>query len=480
MKKIVLIISMMVMFFACNDRLEDLNTPRKNAAVAPFETLFASGTRSLFDMMVSSDVNDNNFRLYAQYWAQTTYPDESQYNMVGRQLPDNIWQNGYRDVLKDLDEAKKILNDTWQIRVMSEEDRQTQEGIVEALEVYTWSVMADLWGALPYTEALDINNLNPKYDLSQDVYSSIIETLDGANAKMASGGAGFSADQDMVYHGDVAQWVKFANSLKVRLAVTISDVDAPKATTMINEALAGGVFESNDDNATIAYLSESPNTNPLWLDLVASGRADYVVANTIVDKMLELDDPRLTVFADPMEDGTYVGGIYGTSNTYAQNSHIGALFHEPDLEGVLLDYAEVNFLLAEAAAKGLAITGLTAEEYYNQAITASFEYWGVEGAEDYLAQPEVAYATAAGDWKQKIGIQEWIAYFNRGFEGWNVWRRLDFDGFNVPEGLTEADIPRRLIFPIKEATLNQGSLDDAIEMIGGSDDVQTKVFWDVF
>jgi hypothetical protein len=480
MKKIVLIISMMVMFFACNDRLEDLNTPRKNAAVVPFETVFASGTRSLFDMMVSSDVNDNNFRLYAQYWAQTTYPDESQYNMVGRQLPDNIWQNGYRDVLKDLNEAKKILNETWEARVMTEEDRQTQEGIIETLEVYTWSVMADIWGALPYTEALDINNLNPKYDLSADVYSSIIQTLDGAITKIGSGGVGFSSDQDMVYHGDVEKWLKFANSLKVRLAVTISDVDGAKATTMINEALAAGVFESNDDNATISYLPESPNTNPLWLDLVASGRADYVIANTIVDKMLELDDPRLEVYADPMEDGTYLGGEYGTSNTYALASHIGALFHEPDLEGVILDYAEISFMLAEAAAKGLAITGLTAEEYYNQGIMASFEYWGVEGAEDYLAQPEVAYATAAGEWQQKIGIQEWIAYYNRGFEGWNVWRRLDFDGFNVPDGLLESDIPRRLIFPIKEATLNQGSLDEAIEMIGGSDDVQTKVFWDIF
>lgn len=473
---------MVAMFFACDDRLEELNTPRKNAAEVPFETVFASGTRSLFDMMVSSDVNDNNFRLYAQYWAQTTYPDESQYNMVGRQLPDNVWQNGYRDVLKDLDESKKILNETWEARLMTEEDRQTNEAIIESLEVYTWSVMADMWGALPYTEALDINNLNPKYDMASDVYNSIIQTLDDAIVKLGSGGMGFSEDQDLVYQGDVEKWLKFANSLKVRLAVTISDVDGPKATTMINEALASGVFESNDDNATIAYMSESPNTNPLWLDLVASGRADYVVANTIVDKMLELNDPRLTVFADPMEDGSYVGGEYGTSNTYAQNSHVGAIYHEPDLEGVILDYAEVNFLLAEAAAKGLAITGLTAEEYYDQAIKASFEYWGFDeaAADAYLAQPAVAYATAAGDWKQKIGIQEWIAYFNRGIEGWNVWRRLDFQGFNVPDGLDESDIPRRLIFPIKEATLNPGSLDAAIEMIGGSDDVKTKVFWDVF
>jgi hypothetical protein len=111
------------------------------------------------------------------------------------------------------------------------------------------------------------------------------------------------------------------------------------------------------------------------------------------------------------------------------------------------------------------------------------EYWGVDDADiaTYLANPDVAYATAegGGTWQQKIGVQQWIAFFNRGFEGWTLWRRLDFDVLNVPPGLTYDDIPKRLIFPIEEATLNPVNLDAAIELIGGSDDVQTRVFWDV-
>jgi hypothetical protein len=98
--------------------------------------------------------------------------------------------------------------------------------------------------------------------------------------------------------------------------------------------------------------------------------------------------------------------------------------------------------------------------------------------EEYLANPDVAYATAEGDWKQKVGIQEWIALYNRGYEGWTAWRRLDFDVFNVPDGLSASDIPRRLIFPIREATLNPSNVRAAIDMIGGSDNVQTRVFWD--
>jgi hypothetical protein len=485
MKKLILIIFLTGVFFSCNDeRLEELNRPKKSAVEVPAETLFANAARELVDMQTTANVNENNFRLYAQYWAQTTYPDESQYNQVTRNLPDNIFVNGYRETLKDLQEAKTRVDETWELSGLSEQDRDTQIALIEVLEVYTYSVLADIFGAIPYTEALDETNLAPKYDLASDVYAGIIVELNDAitklNAGIAAGAAGFDADQDLLYAGDIEGWLAFANSLKVRLAVTISDVDAGKAQSMLTEALAGGIFASNADNASMDYLPGLPNTNPLFEDLVQSGRHDFVIANTIVDIMQDDlgGDPRLAVYADPTDDGLYIGGEYGTANNYLANSHVGALYHEPTLEGVLLDYSEINFLLAEAAAKGLNV-GATAEEFYNEGIRASFDYWGVADVDAYLAKPEVAYATAAGTWQQKIGIQEWIALYNRGFEGWNVWRRLDFEGFNVPDGLTEADIPRRIIFPIKEATLNPSSLDAAIQLIGGSDDVQTKVFWDV-
>jgi len=185
--------------------------------------------------------------------------------------------------------------------------------------------------------------------------------------------------------------------------------------------------------------------------------------------------------ADSLDEvHVFMGGEYGTANTYSANSHIGDLFHEPDLEGIILDFAEVQFLLAEAAERGIT-TPATAEDHYTAGITASLEYWGIaeDAIETYLQQEDVAYTTAEGDWKQKIGIQSWIALYNRGFEGWNVWRRLDFTGFNVPEGMTAEDIPNRMTFPIEEATLNPSSFRAAIDLIGGSDDVQTKVFWDV-
>ena len=465
---------------SCDDRMIELNRPKKNASEVPGETLFTSGLRSTFDMMVSTSVNENVFRLYAQYWAQTTYPDESQYNMVSREIPDNLWRNAYRDALMDLDQASQRIELTAEKLGLTEAEKNNQLAIITICKVYVYSVLADAFGAAPFSEALNPEILVPKYDKAEDIYAGIIGMLDGAINSITEGEAAISEDQDPVYDGEIEGWKKFANSLKLRLAITIADVDNAKASTMVTQALASGVILSNADNTSMTYQAEAPNTNPLWEDLVQSGRADFVVANTFIDKLNALADPRIAVFAEKV-GGIYKGGDYGDGNSYDDNSHVGDLFHQPDLEGVIFDAAEVQFLLAEAAERSLGgLVPADAAGHYDDAITLSMEYWGITGASvtAYLANPDVAYATAAGTWKQKIGIQSWIGFYNRGFEGWNLWRRLDFTGFNVPTDLTYDDIPRRMIFPLEEATLNPTSLDEAIQLIG-ADDVQTKVFWDV-
>lgn len=529
MKKFIPAIIILGFVFACDDRFEEMNKPTKSPEFVPGVPLFSSGVRNMFDMMVNTSVNENVFRLYAQYWAQTTYPDESQYNMVNREIPDNFWRNAYRDALKDLDEGRKIIEATWEENLLPEAEKNNQLAIIDVCKAYVYAILVDAFGAVPFDEALNDEILVPAYDPGEEVYDKVIVMLDNAIAAMNPDEAGFPASQDPVYEGDVEAWKKFANSFKLRLAMTIADVDPGRAQTMVNEAVASGVFESNADNASITYYSSPPNTNPVWEDLVQSGRRDYVIANTIVDKLNELLDPRLTVYAGstlpytypqdaagnlrdstftepkilvyPGEDDdsvafamppftiavsdtalnvrVYNGGIYGNANTFSARSRIGELFYSPDLEGVILDYAEVEFLLAEAVERNFGVTG-TAEEYYNEGITASMEYWGIDTAAiaDYLANPEVAYATAPGDWRQKIGIQSWIALYNRGFEGWTVWRRLDFEGFNPPPGMTAENIPNRFIFPVEEATLNPSSLQEARAMIGG-DNAQTRVFWDV-
>lgn len=507
-------------FTSCDDRLEDLNTDKINPAQVSAASLFTNGVKEGFDRMGSIDVNNNPFRLFAQYWAQTTYPEESQYNLTTRNIPANFWNSGYRDVLIDLKESKRLLEENIKTEPTSEEVLKNKIACTEIMSVYTYSTLVDAFGNIPYTESLDITNFSPKYDDGRTIYSELVTRLDAAIALTNTGKVGFSAAQDAVFHGDMSQWVKFANSLKLRIGMRLADVDKSASISIVNGALAG-VLESNADNVTMQYESASPNTSRVYNDLVLSQRNDFVTANTFADYLNSIQDPRIATLAQPYalpfpggadytlpmamyvvyDDGTvylpagsvvkasdksrnpkiFVGGVYGNGNTFLNYSRVSKkLYDDPTYGATAINYAEVEFLMAEAAARGgYAVTG-TAAEHYNAGIRASFEEFGVEGADAYIAQPKVNYATAEGDFKTKIGRQMWVALYNEGFEAWTTWRRLDF-GLMRPLPSTvpsPIDLPVRLIYPSVEAQLNGTQYAAAGAAIGG-DETTTKIFWDV-
>ncbi len=484
MKRYNFLLVILVLLFSasCEKDLTDLNTNIKNPAQVPGESLFTSAQKDLVDQMVSTSVNYNAFRLFCQYWTQTTYIDESNYDLVTRNIPEQHWSELYRYVLKNLDEASVVISNT-EVLASEETAKNNKLQIIEILKVFTYSVLVESFGNVPYSEALDINTLLPKYDDAQSIYTDLITKLDAAMGKLDAS-AGSFGDADNIYGGDVAAWQKFGNSLKLRMGMTLAGKmpDLGKAT--VEAAVAAGVFSSNADNATMTYLSATPNTNPLYVDLVASGRNDFVAANTLVDKMNELSDPRRAFyFDDNMDDPNtpeveYIGGIYGDNNTYSQYTHIADAIKEPTFGGTIMDYAEVEFLLAEAVELGFNVGG-TAEEHYNNAIEASILFWGGSAADaaDYLQKSEVAYSTATGTWQEKIGIQKWIALYNRGFAGWLSWRCLDYPVLEAPADAV-SDIPVRLTYPIVEQTLNGGNWSTASDAIGG-DAVTTKLFFDL-
>ncbi|AYN69008.1 SusD/RagB family nutrient-binding outer membrane lipoprotein [Euzebyella marina] len=450
---------------------EEYNRDSKYPTIVPGSGLFTNAARNLFDLMNSASVNDNVFRLYAQYWAQTTYPDESQYNQITRNIGGSIWNTLYRDVLQDLKGARANL-------IEEEADNLNNKlAIIEFMEVYAYSVLVDTFGDVPYSEALDFENSTPAYDDAGTIYASLIEKLNGAITSMGSG-SGFEATQDPIYGGDMTKWRKAANSLRLRMALRLADVNASLAQSTAEAAAAATLITENADNFGIQYLGAAPNTNPVWVSLVQSGRNDFVAADTFIDVLNGLEDPRRQFYFETL-DGEYVGGIYGSANSPASASAISDLLKAPDLIGNILTASEVHFLLSEAAARGYAVGG-TQEEFYAGGIETSILEWGgtQEEIDAYLAQPSVAYATAEGDWKQKIATQKWIAMFNNGMEGWTTWRLFDQPTLNVPDGFTAEDIPTRFLYPISEATLNGEELDAAISAIGG-DSQTTKLFWDV-
>lgn len=458
---------------SCTKDLTSLNQDiKKPSAVAP-SALFAYAQKRMADGMTSTNVNLNVFRLLVQQWAETTYPDESQYDLTTRLIPDKYWTLIYTDVLKNLAESKSVIDANTELDAKVKANQLAQ---INVMSVYAYSILVNVYGMVPYSKSLDIENLFPDYETGEVIYADLIKRLDASLAAFDETAGSFD-NSDLIYRGDIASWKKFTNSLKLRLGMTIADADPAAAKTIVEQA-ALNVFTSNSDNALFPYSTVPPNTNPLWEDLVQSGRKDFVATDTLVTVMSSFSDPRLKYYFTTI-DGQFKGGIAGSSNDYSAFSHAAPLLEKKDLKGVFVDYAEVEFYLAEAAERGFTVPG-TAALHYTNAITASILYWGgtADEAAAYLLQPGVAYATAAGNYKEKIGVQKWIGLYNRGVEGWTEWRRLDYPKLRKPKEAI-SDMPVRFPYPVDEQNLNQTKYDAAVAAIGG-DLVTKKVFWDKF
>ncbi len=483
MKKILVILILIsgLSIISCK-KLEDLNIDSKSATEVSSSTLFSNALRNLVDQETTPSVNENVFRAFSQYWTETTYLDESNYDITTRSIPDYEFRTDYRDILSDFKEAKRIVS-TESALISSAAVKKNKTAITEILSVYTYQRLVDIFGNVPYDKALDITNILPSYDDAQGIYSKLFARLDAAISDLNTGEASFGS-ADLIYGGNVAKWKIFANSLKLKMAITVADVPALSPDVKAAAALADGVISSTAENASFSYLGASPNTNPVYVELVASGRYDWVPTNTIVDVMNTLVDPRRNdYFAGNLTDSLgapiYKGGKYGSSNAYASYTHITPTVQLADRPALLIDYTEVQFYLAEAVARGF-IAG-SAATYYNEGVTSSILFWGGTAAEavTYLANPAVAYATAAGTYKEKIATQAWLAYYDRGLIGWTTWRRLDAPTFNPPTGKTNADIPTRYTYPVGEQTLNGANYSAAASAMGG-DLITTKLFWDKY
>lgn len=489
MKKIKYTIAALSLFLAIGCTSEDANfNDDKDAAYdVPAETLVANAQYELASQMTTSSVNLSPFRYFTQYWAQTQYFQESRYNLTQRSIPVNLWNNLYRDVLGNLTTAEGVIDKESKSDLQTQEEFTAQQAnkkaIIELMKVYTFQVLVDSFGDIPYSEALDPSNVLPKYDDDAVIYPDLLVRVNDALAILDATAPSF-ASGDAIYAGSVAGWIEFANSLKVKIGINLADVNNTLAKSAIESAVLAGVITENSQNASLVFSDGPPNYNPIYADLVASGRNDYVASSTIVNALIDLDDPRLAIYFKPVGGAgtTYIGGVNGSPNLAQFFSAIGEPFRKPDLAAQLFEATEMNFYLAEAAARGYSVGG-TEDMYYNEAIIKSFEFWGLTGAQAtaYLAKPEVAYTTADGDWKKKIGTQAWLALFNRPFEAWTSIRRLDQPEIIAPSNAVasaEGKMPKRLTYPSSEVTVNKANLDAAKAAIGG-DKLQTKIFWDI-
>lgn len=474
---------------ACNsDHLTEINQNPNVPTTAPAPYLLTSAQTAAVGRAFGANFNMTLTALWSQQFAKIQYIDEDRYELRPNTL-DAHWTGFYAGPLKDLKEV---------IRQGTEQNKPNYVGIGNIMSAWTFQIMTDVWGDIPYSEALsgatqDGANVTPKYDPQQAIYTDLLARLTSAGAQLTPGGGDFGS-ADVIYGGNPAAWQKFANSLRLRIAMRMVNTDPAAARQAFEAALAapGGVFTSNNDNATLRYGTTNADANPLYINQIT--RDDHAVSATMIDTLKSLDDPRLHIYADvapkyeaavaagaPVTDSMYNGMPNGAPSSYTvdmpSRSRIGSYFLAPNAPAVLMSYAEVLFLRAEAAARGWNVGG-TAEELYEAAITASMEQYGISEDEidAYLAQPEVAFNAA--DALRLIGVQKWIALYANGPEAYAEWRRTGYPVL-VPAagGVNEGKIPVRVPYPPIEQSLNKANLEEAVARQGGLE-LNDPVWWD--
>ena len=479
---------------ACDTDLTGLNTNPNSPTNAPATALFTQAT--IFGVRRFAGAGQlSGTSLFAQHLAQVQYVEEDR----GRLRTETIdaW---FRDAyVTELEDYQKVIEQGDAAK------SPNTSGPARVMQSWVFQNMTDYWGDIPYSEALKADQggpLKPKYDPQKDIYYGLLKTLGDASSSMKT----VSTDPalgsaDPIYKGDIAKWIKFANSMRARLALRMSKADPSKAATELAAAFsaAGGVMSSNADNAVLAWPGDGVYDNPY--SGTFSTRDDHRVSKTLLDTMNILSDPRVKIYAQPTvaNPAVYAGLQNGLDNVtvtpfFNTTSRVGTIFYPgttvygtygtsagKKTPSVIMTAAEVEFIQAEMLERGISGASGSAKSHYDAGVTASITQWGGTSADAaaYLARPGVAYTPGANGLKQ-IGLQKWISMFTQGTEAWSEWRRTG-NPVTVkmgPKAYPDVpEIPRRILYPSNEQTVNAAMLDEAIAR-QGANTYLTRIWWD--
>ncbi|HZG24599.1 MAG TPA: SusD/RagB family nutrient-binding outer membrane lipoprotein [Chitinophagaceae bacterium] len=490
---------------SCTKNFEEINTnPNVPASVTP--DLLLSGVIS---NTITDQVNEawGIGNIIAQHTAKIQFVNEDRYLWGER---NGVWNSVYGNMRN----VQNIIN----ISSSAEATQNNYLGIALVLKSWLFSLATDAYGDVPYSEATKGKTegiYTGKYDKQEDIYNGILADLKKANEVLGTSNEVIGGD--LLYGGgsaSVLKWRKLANSLRIRYLMRISKKKnvAADLQAIIGNPAQNPVFASNDDNAELKYLATAPNQWPLYGSRVGSFD-EFRVSKSLSDRLSALNDPRLRVFGRPTEKSVAAGtpkieGIpNGLGDVAALNynggpqnvSRVGLSYaclvcndNGPApvsnvARGLLMTYAELMFLLAEAREKGLVTGGETAEVYYRKGIEANVDYhkknvpaqYNIDVAlpADYFGQSAVAYTGTQNDKLYKIALQKWVALFFNGLEAWFDWRRTGMPEINPgPGNLNGGKVPLRYAYPLSEQSLNAASRSEAVSRQGGTDDINTKMW----
>ena len=476
MKKysIYILLGLSLFTVSCKKDLEKINKNPNAAENAQPDYLLTAAIKNTTDSYWGTANTMNSSLLFVQHWAKIQYTEEDRYIFSNSSFQD-LWNTGYSRSLTNLN------------RIIEQGDKLNQpnyKGVALVLRSWVFLLLTDAYGDIPYKQAGNINEyITPEYDSQRDVYLGLLDDLKTAASLLDPSAKAIAGD--ILYNGNIGRWKKFTNSLRLRIALRIADREPQKAGSVITELLSvtDPFISSNTENAQLVYLT-SPQQNPV--NALFETRDDYRVSKSVVDRLVQLNDPRLPIYASKTQAATpqeYVGVPNGLSNGdasnlgFAKTSKPGTYFLAPQAPAVILTYAEVLFNRAEAAARGFSTEN--AADLYIQAIKASLKQYNIadDVVNNYVSQTAVQYD--AVNFKKSIGEQKWIALFGQGLESFSEWRRLDYPVLPpAVAGVLNGKMPLRFIYPGTEQSLNGANYKKAVER-QGADLLTTKLWFDV-
>ncbi len=367
----------------------------------------------------------------------------------------------------------------------------TEHAIARIWKVWLFSQLTDLYGDVPYFEALkkvgEVVN-QPAYDPQKDIYTDLLKELKEAAAEI-SGDASMASfgDADILMGGDMDHWKRFANSLRLRLALRVRYADAALAAQHITDVIDEPLIDDNSFNVFLTTIdgANTNNRNPLYDDPLNS--YPLWTSFTITDNLKKLSDPRLPIFSLPASDG--VSGYRGRpialgipEKTYSEEStaRLQSFFRSPVYSIIVMNAAEVYFLRAEAASAG--ISGEDEQELFEKGIEQSLKQFNVAqpDADTYLASSAAMLTGSDEEKLEQIIVQKFIAIFYESNEAYAEFRRTGYPKIwtGSDKGSTNGEIPRRLTYPLAEYSKNAPGVAAAAGRLANGDTYMSKVWWD--
>lgn len=472
-----IVFATLVIFTGCTADFEEKNTnPNAPVSVQPGlllrQIIYDFGEQMSYEGFAAGD-------LLSQHRTALDFNLFDRHALKSPQLGGNPWPVFYTN-LRD--------NELLLQQAQSNETFKVYEGPALILKAYMAQGLTDLFGDVPYFEAFNgiDGTVTAAYDAQENIYlaeGGILDNLDKGIAALNAYDGAVALEGDLLFSGDLDNWVQFANSLKLKALMRISSQENV-ANEIASIFMAGNYISSNADNAVFDFTNSAPNSFR-FAQLRAGDFNNFVLSETMEEILTYLNDDRIAVFFRPFANsssGEFNGLINGinasqTSIEPANYSLAGTLFREntSELDANFMTAWETQFILAEAAERGF--ISADAETLYNTGVQLAFDYWLTELPADYLSG-SAAYDAPGTTPIQQIITQKWIANLINGYEGWVEWRRTGFPQFKpVDASLNDGVIPVRMPYPAEEQALNADNY-QAAAAATNDNSLNAPVWWD--